>query len=138
MPLTTQQSHRLVAWALGAYWLALFSGTHYPKPPEVVLGANDKVLHFSGYLGLAFLLVALRQVSMPLDRRKLAIIVATAVALASAYGVFDEITQIPVGRDCSLLDWVADTSGAVVGALLAAAAFSSWRRHRPSDVPGEE
>jgi VanZ family protein len=33
-------------------------------------------------------------------------------------GAIDELTQIPVGRDCSFWDWTADISGAAAGLLL--------------------
>lgn len=40
-------------------------------------------------------------------------------ALASAYGVIDEIHQSFVpGRTCTLPDWIADTIGAFLGAVL--------------------
>lgn len=41
------------------------------------------------------------------------------VSITSLYGFMDEIHQSFVpGRYCSLWDWVADTSGAILGAVL--------------------
>ena len=48
------------AWILSAllacYWLALFIGTHYPKPPRLAGAHTDKVLHSCAFGGLAVLL----------------------------------------------------------------------------------
>jgi VanZ family protein len=41
------------------------------------------------------------------------------VFISSAYGVVDEIHQYFVpGRDCNVWDWIADTLGAALGALI--------------------
>jgi VanZ family protein len=41
------------------------------------------------------------------------------ILITSAYGVVDEIHQYYVpGRDCNVWDWIADTFGAILGALL--------------------
>ena len=36
------------------------------------------------------------------------------------YGVFDELTQIPVGRSCEVADFYADVAGAAVAVVLMA------------------
>jgi VanZ family protein len=38
--------------------------------------------------------------------------------IAIVYGAADEITQIPVHRDCDFWDWTADACGAATGVLL--------------------
>ena len=54
-----------------------------------------------------------------------------AVALASLYGATDEFHQSLVpGRDADVVDWVADTLGAAIGAALATAAIRALRRPR--------
>lgn len=113
----------LLLGALVAYWLAMFAGTHISRPVETTFHANDKLLHFSGYGGLALLLVTWRQLCRPLSIR----ILVTSVAILALYGACDEITQIPVGRDCELNDWLADMLGALSGTLLAAAAIATHR-----------
>lgn len=41
-----------------------------------------------------------------------------AAAIGSTYGIVDEVHQFFVpGRDCNVWDWIADTLGAVIGAL---------------------
>lgn len=51
--------------------------------------------------------------------------IAVAVVLASAYGISDEWHQGFVGRDVSVADWLADTTGA---AIMAMALLWHWRR----------
>lgn len=41
------------------------------------------------------------------------------VLITSTYGIIDEIHQSFVpGRSCSIFDWIADTGGAILGALM--------------------
>jgi len=58
-------------------------------------------------------------------RRRTAARVAAAVAIASLYGITDEWHQGFVGRDVAVTDWLADTTGALILALLV---MSVWRR----------
>jgi len=111
---------------LAAYWLALIVGTHTPRPPQVLLHANvsDKLLHLAAYAGLALLACLNIAFRWGLSWRRL---MAVPLALA-AYGVLDEVTQIPVGRECELLDWAADVIGATAGLAMFAAAAAIWRR----------
>lgn len=102
--------------ALAGFWIAIFTATHMPisttiGPPDY----GDKIAHFSAYLILAFLLATTWQLAGGILTRRHLVIVWLAVI---AYGAFDEITQIPVGRDCEFLDWVADAGGAAAGLLL--------------------
>jgi VanZ family protein len=91
-------------------------------PPEVLL--QDKLLHLLEYAALAALLVpGLRLVGVPVRATLLA-----AVGLASLYGLSDEFHQSFVpGRDADVLDWVADTSGGVLGAIGASALLALRR-----------
>lgn len=119
------------------YWLLMFAGTHISRPVETAIHANDKLLHFSGYCGLALLLVVWRQLGRPLSVK----ILATSLAMVALYGAADEITQIPVGRDCEFNDWLADVLGGSGGCLLGAAAIGVFRRVRPpvsSDERGDK
>jgi VanZ family protein len=104
-----------------AYWLAMFIGTHIPLDPQALkLPGSDKTWHLVAYAGLAFL-IALRHSFGGSMRWKQAAAVFGIVAL---YGVFDELSQIPVGRHADVFDWFSDVAGAVGGlALIAALKF---------------
>jgi VanZ family protein len=97
---------------LAGYWLALVVGTHWPRPPELFgIGESDKFLHFSAYFGLAFLVCLNWALAWGMGwRHWLAI-----AAILAAFGAVDEITQIPVGRNCDLRDWFADVTGVAAG-----------------------
>ena len=101
---------------LVVYWVVLFILTHIPRvpqPPDILI-PPDYVLHFAAYAILAFLCAAAWSWRRSLSLRDL----LALVVLLSVYGAADELTQIPVGRDASLGDWIADVAGAVVGALI--------------------
>jgi VanZ family protein len=87
-------------------------------PPEIFL--QDKLLHAAEYAVLGGLLVpALRVAGL---RPRVALL--AAVVVASAFGATDELHQSFVpGRNADVADWVADTLGAAVGALVATAAL---------------
>lgn len=92
--------------ALAAYWLALFTGTHLPKVPDVLPVLNDKAKHFVGYFGLTILLcyVGTSTDLVPRFRR--------VAVIALSYGIVDELTQLFVpGRSAEFLDFVADACG---------------------------
>ena len=124
-PFSPAKTKTLSQIALGGYWLLIFIGTHLP-PTTLVLPYEehnfDKVYHFTAYAILAGLLATAWQLSSGvLTARHLR---WTWIAVV-VYGALDEITQIPVGRDCDFWDWVADAIGAACGLL----AFV-WLRRR--------
>jgi VanZ family protein len=103
---------------LVAYWCFLFVATHTPVVPSLPLASSDKLVHAIAYCGLAFLLAFAWWLRWPLGwRGYLAIF-----AILLAYGAFDEITQIPVGRRADVVDWLADAAGALAGLAVFAAA----------------
>jgi len=101
----------VLAWMAVIFRLSALSGSSIP-------GNFGSYGHFGVYAVLGALVVfALRSPTFW----------PWAAALASAYGVTDEIHQLFVpGRMADPVDWVVDTIGAIVGALLVA-----WwlRRH---------
>lgn len=102
----------LLTIALVLYWLVAFLGTHIPIPAGVIpRGGGDKVLHFIGYMILASLLMGLRASRGPFGWRS---IVMRWLVLA-AYGAFDEVTQLLVGRHADVADWCADLIGTALG-----------------------
>jgi VanZ family protein len=96
---------------LTAYWLLMFFGTHIPRVPRSLAGANDKVLHLVGYGGLAALLLVWRCSRGPVTIRTIALL----WLLIGCYAAFDEITQPIVGRHADVADWIADVVGAAIG-----------------------
>ncbi|MCE5203602.1 MAG: VanZ family protein [Actinomycetia bacterium] len=109
MPMTTYDRLRAFKWTLVAVWMAVIFRLS-ALPGSAVPGRFGSVGHFGGYAVLGGLvLLALEKPSWWLR----------AVALASAYGITDELHQLFVpGRMCDPVDWVVDTTGAFVGALV--------------------
>lgn len=100
---------RLAAFYL--FWPALVLivwGELDPSPPSLEAVIWDKLLHFIAYFGLA----GIASVALRGDRR----VVASTLGLIVLGGVL-EILQGFTGRDPSLFDEIANTLGAVAGAL---------------------
>ncbi len=76
---------------------------------------RDKWFHATGYAVFAASVAG--ALSASFDRRK-AVILAVAVVVAVAFGIAMEFAQMLVPRDPSVWDALADTIGAVVGALV--------------------
>ena len=113
------------------YWVpvALYAGTifylssqSHPEeqlPSFLIVDVSDKVLHAVEYGILALLCYrAFRWAAGPAVARQAVVL---AIVTASVYGLTDEAHQFFVPfRESSWLDWLADTIGAVIGAM-------SWR-----------
>jgi VanZ family protein len=116
---------RILTVGTALYWLAMFVGTHVPHPPHALESDGaDKWMHFGAYLGLVVLLSAVLTVRRPAN----AFLIIKIVALVAVVGAFDEITQPLVGRDCELLDWVADVTGALLGSSVVVGLSLARRR----------
>ncbi len=103
---------RFVAAALVVYWAALCVGTHVPGRFVGTPLISDKVLHFSAYAGLSFLIATL----LPLLGVQSWRAYGGALIVAVCYGAIDELGQIPIpGRTADIADWWADVAGAVAG-----------------------
>jgi len=99
--------------ALVGYWLALFIATHIPEPESLMpQKVSDKWLHFGAYFGLAVLLSGFYSIRTNTSFKSRAIIPG---AILLAYGIADELLQIPVNRTCDVLDWLADSAGVIAG-----------------------
>lgn len=97
--------------------IAIFIASSIPDLTELPGGISDKTGHFWGY-ALLGLFVA-RAVAGARTAGVTAGSSLAAVALSSAYGATDEFHQRFVhGRSPDVHDWIADTLGAVAGALL--------------------
>ena len=84
-----------------------------PAPPSIV---TDKELHGAMYLVLGATLV--RALARAKWRRVTLVVVAAAVAIATAYGATDEFHQrfVP-GRTPDVADLIADAIGAAIAAV---------------------
>lgn len=97
-------------------WLTTAAAPVFGPGTDIV----SVVGHFAEYLVLGALLFHALWRSAPQQRRWL--LVVAAVGIASLYGVTDEFHQSFVpGRLCDPADWLTDTLGATVGAVLTAA-----------------
>lgn len=115
-------------WAPALLWAGLLFYMSSRALPEAPPG-SDKIAHFCAYALLsALLLRALHRGAGPV-RAPLAL---TAVALATLYGVSDELHQSFVpGRDASVLDVCADFAGAATAAVVLWGARASRRGIHP-------
>ena len=129
--------------ALAIYWSLAFVVTHVPPflpdadddEPEPLIGL-DKVVHFLGYAGLAFVLM--NALVRPADAaaqaadaerptiRSFRRGVVITILCCAVYGALDELTQPPFGRTADPMDYVADLLGLAAGLL----AFRLSRRTR--------
>lgn len=111
--------HRL-SLVLAISWMAvLFWLSHQPTldTPSLFSG-QDKLFHAGAYGLLGILLLGSRRPEFTGYTGSQAL---TAALLASLYGISDEFHQSFVpGRSPEVLDWVADTTGALLAVLLLA------------------
>lgn len=118
--LRRRMARRIAGWAgllLLGYWLTAFALTHLPMKgeggPMFGIPHADKLVHMTIYTGLSGLLSVWFGVRHRIGG---AVAVAVVVLFAlAAYATFDELTQIPVGRDADVLDWLADLAGIHLG-----------------------
>jgi VanZ family protein len=117
--------NRAALAVLVGYWLTLFFMTHTSQLERFFpFSLWDKFEHFSAYAGLAFLISLNWSLRQAMGRRQW----LTIIGLIAAFGVFDELSQIPVGRNCDALDWVADMLGSLSGIGLFRGAVALYRR----------
>lgn len=126
----TIRGFRIATILLAAYWCLLFIATHIPKAPSLHIQHIDKVFHFLAYAGLAFLLAW----SLPTIPNHPILNILLAAFISISYGVVDECLQIPVGRTADILDWIADSVGAVSG-LMAYGILRRWLMKRGKSQP---
>ena len=118
LPGPSQSQHRrvppatfFVATLLAVYWGALFYGTHIRLPSGLMPEHLDKLIHFLSYMGLGILFLSLRATRGVFPWSS---VIARWFVLA-AYGAFDELSQMVVGRNCDPADWLADITGVAIG-----------------------
>lgn len=115
----------------GLYWLpagvmavVIFWLSHQRELPGVADMVPDWWAHGVEYglFTLTLVFGASRGFTPSMRRRAR---LAAAVLMATLYGITDEYHQSFVGRDATVHDWLADTVGALLMALLIGAL---WRR----------
>jgi len=101
--------------ALASYCLLLyFLSDQSMLPVPYLFDSQDKLIHAVAYAGMAFLFWQLWRERLPLPW-----LAVSTVLFCSLYGISDEWHQSYVtGRDASILDWVADTTGAFLLTML--------------------
>lgn len=95
--------------------VAMFIGTHLPAHVSPGWSFSDKVIHFFAFMTLTICLLASWELSTGVLQPQHYFAVWL---FGTLYGVFDEITQIPVGRVCDGMDWLADVAGIVIGLII--------------------
>ncbi len=96
---------------LAGYWITIFTSTHLPGRFVQGVVSNDKMAHFCGFAGLAFLLA---WVLAPFRPSRRVIVVTFLVAIT--YAAMDELTQTLVpNRGADIHDWYADAAGSMIG-----------------------
>jgi VanZ family protein len=122
-----------LVWAATIFALSSFPGSTYPRTnvPQA-----DKIVHFilygtMGTLCARALLLRRKANPAPPAARTRLLVLATAVALATLYGVSDELHQLLVpGRSADWRDALADAVGALGGGVLALLVWPRPRRFR--------
>ena len=92
----------------------IFILSHIPQknlPDQLQIFGLDKIIHIIAYGIITYLAISSIKFR-PYLRIKLIIFV-----FVSLLGYFDEYTQSFVGRTCSMVDWLADVAGVVLGLI---------------------
>jgi len=99
---------RLAVAILAVYWLAMFTGTHWPRMDFVGLPLGDKVKHFGGFFGLTLLLCYVS------GGKRITTRFFRVALIVMSYGLLDEWSQgfVP-GRTPDRMDFLADTAGMI-------------------------
>lgn len=131
----TQQQDKYLGWRFTGLWLAVWVGcfvvTHTPRLGHgaAPFPQADKLIHVILYFMLTLLSGrALLARTGRLTRER---IFQWAIVYA-IYAVLDELLQIPVGRDSSVLDWLADFVGIVAATSILSGQTAS-QAEPPSD-----
>jgi len=114
-PQRLRHAATLARYGTGLIFLLTFAGTHYPISVPYEIVSSDKTLHFIAYMILTVSFLASWELSTGILRPTHYF---SVWLFGTIYGALDEITQIPVGRTCDGMDWLADIAGIVVGLTL--------------------
>ena len=122
--MTLSRRQKVIIILLVFYWPTLFILAHIPVPQLVRRAdVSDKSLHFLAYLVLVFLLWFAMSSGKKVIWRKAA--VWWVFFVLTVYGIVDELLQGFVGRNCDVMDVIANLTGTLTG-LLAFSVFTFW------------
>jgi VanZ family protein len=105
----------MIYFPLIIYWMILFVATTLPSKDLPTVHVSDKIEHFTAYFILAVLLnlAMMFQNKYIYIKRKAWLF---TLVIIMTYAGLDEIHQLFIpGRDCELFDWIADSSGVLLG-----------------------
>ena len=131
MNLQSPKLRRTLAVLLAVYWLLIFALTHLPAVELPPVHISDKIEHLLAYGALGGLLF----LNLWLLRPSMTQIGIVVLAIGMMYGAVDEWLQIPVHRDCDLLDWFADTTGLAIAVVCMT--WIRWRKHQFSSTKSQ-
>jgi VanZ family protein len=104
-------------WGPLVLYMAFIFFMSSQQRPGLFASYPDYLLHGSGYFVLGVL--SIRAVGKGLASPRSLAVIAVGVAIAVLYGASDEWHQSFVpGRDASVSDWMADSVGALVAAVV--------------------
>lgn len=105
----------LVYFPLLVYWLIIFAATTLPAKDLPKTGISDKIEHLLAYMVLAVLLnITLMFQNKYYVIKKKAWLYTLIFSLT--YAGLDEIHQLFIpGRKCDIVDWLADSTGVLLG-----------------------
>jgi len=115
---------KVIIILLVLYWLSFFILAHIPVPGLIrKAGVSDKCLHFLAYLILVFLFWFAINPDKKVIWRKFA--VWWIFFVVTGYGAVDELLQGCMGRNCDVMDVVANIAGTFTGLILLSV-FTFW------------
>jgi VanZ family protein len=108
----------LVYVPLVLYWIILFTATTIPGNQLPDIHLSDKIEHFSAF----FILAVLLNLTLIYQRKSLLLFKYAAlvtIIICLSYGAIDELHQMFIpGRTADLRDWLADSTGVILGVLI--------------------
>ncbi|OQX59333.1 hypothetical protein B5M50_03125 [candidate division KSB1 bacterium 4484_219] len=99
--------------------ILIFVGSSFESlsVPEIGINWEDKIAHLIEYGIFGFLITRALYFYPKLQNSTK--VFRLAITLALVYGITDELHQIFVpGRDASIMDWIADGVGVLIGGML--------------------
>jgi VanZ family protein len=109
-----------IAWCAFLVWAAVITWLSSKSGDEIELAfripGGDKLIHFFAFAAGAIILCFASRLS---TRLRWGLVIFLTIAAISAFGAVDEWHQLhtPGRQGGDVLDWLADTLGAIFGAL---------------------